>query len=167
LEGEDEGDGSEEDEGDGDGQHSEQKALDDFELRVNRLPDHLFEAAFAASSSSATATPNPKSKRKSTPPTAQTTQPSRKRLRPDVGHEELQVGVNRVRALGTAASGAPRAPLARPSRKVNKFLDRTLALKGMGKKRLGWERRPGALIHGTRSFWVGRLTNLNLQRTSD
>ncbi|TEB29193.1 hypothetical protein FA13DRAFT_1793293 [Coprinellus micaceus] len=132
----------EEDEGDGDGPHSEQKALDDFELRVNRLPDHLFEAAFAAPSSSATATPNPKSKRKSTPPTAQTTQPSRKRLRPDVGHEDLQVGVERVRALGTAASGAHRALLAGPSRRVNEFLDWALALKGTGKKRLGWERRP-------------------------
>ncbi|TEB29192.1 hypothetical protein FA13DRAFT_665836 [Coprinellus micaceus] len=152
-EGEDEGDGSgeeEEEEEDG-GEYTEQKALDDFEKRVNHLPDHLFEAAFSsAAASSSTATSKPNGKTKSTPsslPSASTSkakahQPSRKRRRPNTDLDIEVTSSKRIKVLGTTASGAPRAPLSRPSRKVAKFLDRTLALKGAGKKRLGWERRP-------------------------
>ncbi|KAF6758998.1 hypothetical protein DFP72DRAFT_844767 [Ephemerocybe angulata] len=60
----------------------------------------------------------------------------------DEGAKELEARISRkVRVLSTDAQ--PKTPLAAPSRKVHKFLDRALALKGQtSKPKLGWERRP-------------------------
>lgn len=154
LEEEDDSDEERESDEDDDGKNDEQRALDDFERRVNHLPDHLFEAAF----SFAPTPPSTKGKFKATEEASHAqSHPSRKRRR-STKDMELNLGSKRVRVLSTMANGVPKAPLAQPSAKVNKFLNRTLALKGKtGKAKLGWERRPGMctsfthLLHALRA----------------
>lgn len=98
----------------------------------DHLPDELFEAAFKASTTS--------SKRKVEDIDSKTQLPSRKRKRNNAPPKDLVIGSRAIRVLPEA--NKPSTPSARPSRKIRKFLDRTLALKGGNPKARGWERRP-------------------------
>lgn len=98
----------------------------------DHLPDELFEAAFKASTTS--------SKRKVEDIDSKTQLPSRKRKRNNAPPKDLVIGSRAIRVLPEA--NKPSTPSARPSRKIRKFLDRTLALKGGNPEVRGWERRP-------------------------
>ncbi|KAJ2914093.1 hypothetical protein MD484_g6313, partial [Candolleomyces efflorescens] len=102
--------------------------------KSTHLPDELFKTAFQQSQPPVP----PKSKSKST-----AVQPSRKRRRTKE-QKEFSVGSKKIRLLpDPILHPAPNPPSAVPSKKINKFLDRTLALKGRAAKaKLGWERRP-------------------------
>ncbi|KIJ90936.1 hypothetical protein K443DRAFT_686390 [Laccaria amethystina LaAM-08-1] len=65
---------------------------------------------------------------------------SRKRKRNNQPPKDLILGSRAIRVLPDG--NKPSTPSARPSRKIRKFLDRTLALKGGNPKARGWERRP-------------------------
>ncbi|KAF8798428.1 hypothetical protein BYT27DRAFT_7203520 [Phlegmacium glaucopus] len=96
----------------------------------DHLPDELFTAAFASSS-----------KRKATEdeddkPLKQTA----KKAKRSHTQKDLIIGSRAIRMLPTP--GRPITPSAAPSRKVKKFLNRSLALKGGKQQSKTWERRP-------------------------
>ena len=161
--GEDEEDGGEDEEDLEDDQGSEEDEEDDVETLApkpkkktynnpDHLPDELFTAAFASQAST--------SKRKATEdeedkPLKQTPKKKRKRSHTQ---KDLIVGYviesmkfyfilfyffrsRTIRTLPTL--GQPITPSVAPSSKINKFLNRTLALKGGKQKTKTWERRPG------------------------
>jgi len=99
----------------------------------DHLPDELFTAAFASQAST--------SKRKTTEdeedkPLKQTS----KKPKRSHAQKDLIVGSRVIRTLPTP--GQPIIPSAAPSSKVNKFLNRSLALKGGKQRSKPWERRP-------------------------
>lgn len=98
----------------------------------DHLPDELFEAAFNASTAS--------SKRNVEDIDSKTRLSSRKRKRNNEPPKDLIIGSREIRVLPDG--NKPSTPSARPSRKIRKFLGRTLALKGGNPKARGWERRP-------------------------
>ncbi|KXN81395.1 hypothetical protein AN958_04784 [Leucoagaricus sp. SymC.cos] len=130
----------------GSGDSEEEVAEDDFDQEEtpkeslskpkkspNYLPDELFKAAFSQASKPAL---SPSKK-----PTASKME-QKKRKRTSSAPKDVIVGSKAIRTLAsTARPVSSRAAV--PSAKVNKFLDRSLALKGQkpisGK---GWERRP-------------------------
>jgi len=101
-------------------------------LNANHLPDKLFTAAFASKAST--------SKRKApddeedNPPKQTSKKPKRPHTRRD-----LIVGSRAIRMLPTP--GQPITPSVAPSSKINKFLNRSLALKGGRQQSKTWERR--------------------------
>ncbi|KAF8148645.1 hypothetical protein B0H34DRAFT_668340 [Crassisporium funariophilum] len=97
----------------------------------DHLPDELFTAAFASQTAA--------SKRKADDQGASTTLKSTKRKRSNV-QKDVVIGSRAIRILPGA--GQPTVPSVAPSRKVRKFLDRSLALKGGKQRTKGWERRP-------------------------
>jgi len=101
----------------------------------DHLPDELFAAAFASQAST--------SKRKAAEdeedkPLKQT--PKKKKPKRSHAQQDLIVGSRTIRTLPT--SGQPITPSVAPSSKINKFLNRSLALKGGKQKTKTWERRP-------------------------
>ncbi|CAA7269680.1 unnamed protein product [Cyclocybe aegerita] len=104
-------------------------------LNPDHLPDELFAAAF-----SSTANSKPKRKAEEDVPNPSAVTKKRKRTKPKTPKDVI-VGSRAIRVL--PSSQAPSTPSALPSRKIRKFLDRSLAFKD-GKQALrtrGWERR--------------------------
>ncbi|KAJ3517038.1 hypothetical protein NLJ89_g754 [Agrocybe chaxingu] len=104
-------------------------------LNPDHLPDELFAAAFSS-------TANSKLKRKAEEdvPNSSAVPKKRKRTKPKTPKDVI-VGSRAIRVL--PSSQAPSTPSALPSRKIKRFLDRSLAFKD-GKQALrtrGWERR--------------------------
>ncbi|KAJ6619288.1 hypothetical protein B0H10DRAFT_2026811 [Mycena sp. CBHHK59/15] len=91
----------------------------------NHLPDHLFASAFSSAAASST------SKLKAVPPK------KRKHTRTPKA-KDLVVGSRTIRVQSTTA--APAVPSTLPSRKIKKFTNRALALKGNPPK--AWKRLP-------------------------
>ncbi|KDR70017.1 hypothetical protein GALMADRAFT_145059 [Galerina marginata CBS 339.88] len=104
----------------------------------DHLPDELFEAAFASQTGTKrTFTDDAditSSKRKTSP------RATKKRKTNPKTPKDIIVGSKAIRVL--PSSVLPPAPATLPSRKINNFLNRTLALKGGKQRARGWERRP-------------------------
>ncbi|KAF9042299.1 hypothetical protein BJ165DRAFT_1486713 [Panaeolus papilionaceus] len=106
----------------------------------DHLPDELFAAAFA---SQAQENSPSKPKRKASDREQQASRPGKKR-RPNTPKDIVIGKSTAVRLLPNSASKPP-IPLALPSKKINHFLDRSLALKGGKQRKKAWERRPANL----------------------
>ncbi|KAJ2930106.1 hypothetical protein H1R20_g6978, partial [Candolleomyces eurysporus] len=140
--------GDKDDEGTEDGQgvdseDGEEESVEDDEEdeddekgppKTTHLPDELFQSAFQQTQPLVPL----KSKFKKS-----SMEPSRKR-RQTREPKELSASSKKIRLLpNPSLQPAPNPPSTMPSKKVNKFLDRSLALKGRASKpKLGWERRP-------------------------
>ncbi|TFK38829.1 hypothetical protein BDQ12DRAFT_651239 [Crucibulum laeve] len=97
----------------------------------NHLPDELFTAAFSSKPIDALSKPTgAKNVQQST---------SKRRKRTNTTPKDVLVGSRAIRTLQTASRPSISSTVA--PRKVRKFLDRALALKG-GNSKKGWERRP-------------------------
>ncbi|RXW23321.1 hypothetical protein EST38_g2542 [Candolleomyces aberdarensis] len=118
----------------GEDESEEESADEKGPPKTTHLPDELFKSAFQQSQPFVP----PKSKLKHT-----STEPPRKRRRTREP-KELSAGSKKIRLLpNPSLQPAHNPPSTMPSKKVNKFLDRSLALKGRATKpKLGWERRP-------------------------
>ncbi|KAF8874573.1 hypothetical protein CPB84DRAFT_1853557 [Gymnopilus junonius] len=118
---------------------SSKKAKTSTRLNPDHLPDELFAAAFASQSRNKRALrddsePASKGNRKDK------ARPAKKRKTNPKSPKDLVVGSRSIRVLPSSTN--PPTPSTLPSRKINKFLDRTLALKGGKQRAKGWERRP-------------------------
>ncbi|KAJ7929039.1 hypothetical protein B0H13DRAFT_1965372 [Mycena leptocephala] len=114
---------------DGDGESDEEDEDEQMPSNPDHLPDHLFTSAFASTSAPSLKKPlqAPKNFK-------------RKRTRASKA-KDLVVGSRIIRIASTTAHPIP-ATL--PSRKIRKFTDRALALKG-GAKKKAWTRMPANL----------------------
>ncbi|KIK54835.1 hypothetical protein GYMLUDRAFT_249186 [Collybiopsis luxurians FD-317 M1] len=114
---------------------------------LNHLPEHIFASAFFSSSPKATKF------NKMSIATSKSSQPSqkqkaRRKKRPGNTPKDIVIGSRTFRPRNDRAQQtvAPRATEAmRPSAKINKFLDKSLSLRGNRSKKRGWERRAANL----------------------
>ncbi|KAJ7852350.1 hypothetical protein B0H14DRAFT_2759993 [Mycena olivaceomarginata] len=132
-------------EGSQDDSASDEEADDDADMNAsdadehmstnpNHLPEHLFTSAFAPSSPPAAST----AKTKKALPV------HKKRKRTGRGVKDLVVGSRTLRL--SAPNTRPPIPATLPSRKIRKFTDRALALKGAGARaQKTWSRLPANL----------------------
>ncbi|KAJ3811904.1 hypothetical protein EV368DRAFT_84465 [Lentinula lateritia] len=111
-------------------------------LKTNHLPEHLFASAFSSGSQkNQSKNNNPSISGLYTTTKLQETKTRRRKRSGGIARDHI-VGSRLFRTLPKPDT-APRASAAMvPSSKVNKFLDRSLSLKGDKKARMrGWERR--------------------------
>ncbi|TFK64216.1 hypothetical protein BDN72DRAFT_846789, partial [Pluteus cervinus] len=145
-EGSERGDGGDDEDGSGtelDGSSSSLKR----KRNPNHLPDELFTAAFSG------VTQTKRKQESSSHESQKAPNKRRKHSHPESSHKDMVLGSRVIRNLNStttsASAAASKAASAgkgtMPSRKVRKFVDRTLALKSAVAKSRGWERRPAHL----------------------
>ena len=165
----DESESESEDESEDDSVHEEPPKSQKTRFNPDHLPDELFTAAFASKPKRKTLAENSEKDNDTT-----ISRPAKKRksskIRKDVviGYAILwnRLCINLMcsnfffffcssRAIRMLPnSNQPSVPATLPSRKVKRFLDRTLALKGGKQRTKGWERRPGKLHHRLLPFKI-------------
>ncbi|KAF7974164.1 hypothetical protein HWV62_13285 [Athelia sp. TMB] len=101
---------------------------------LHHLPEHLFTTAFTPTAPSGSVHA----------PSSRNSTLAKKRKRRTPGTKDALIGSRVVRVLGDRLQPATKTL---PSSKANKFVNRSLALKGGKAPTKGWERKPGELDH--------------------
>jgi hypothetical protein len=154
---EDDDESQAEDDSEDDAVHEEPPKSQKTRFNPDHLPDELFTAAFASKPKRKTLAENGEKDKDAT-----RSRPTKKRKSSNV-QKDLVIGYvilwnglcikfmfsffpssRAIRMLPNSTQ--PSVPATLPSRKVKRFLDRTLALKGSNQRTKGWERRPGNFI---------------------
>ncbi|KJA19258.1 hypothetical protein HYPSUDRAFT_204664 [Hypholoma sublateritium FD-334 SS-4] len=130
---EDNGDSSSEDDSEDEDDSNEEDVLPPKSTKIKFNPEHLPEELFAAAFA-----PQPKRKPEAELEAERTNPPAKKRKAS--GTKDIVVGSRAIRTLPN--SNQPSIPATLPSKKIEKFLDRTLALTAGKQPGKGWERRP-------------------------